>query len=232
MLLLTMTVQAQITDTTALKTKHKMHASLGIQAGSNALGGIDFAINVAKFLNIRVGYNYMAAAKPNYKPNLSSFGLDFKEIQDVVNVATKVNFSNANLIAEFLPTKKQRLRLAVGLGYMLGSNNIEGKMTTSASVRKDGFEITPSDIGSLSITAATKSKVLPYLGIGFGRIVPKKRVSFSIDLGTYYMNSLQFKVIGTEMLSDNAHNGDIITRNLSPYKWYPVGNMRLGIRLF
>ncbi len=232
MFLLTLTAKAQVTDSTALKTKHKMHASLGIQAGSNALGGIDFAINVAKFLNIRLGYNYLALSQPSYKPNLSNFGLDFKEIQDVVNIATKVNFSNANLIAEFLPTKKQRLRLALGVGYMLGSDNIEGKMTTSASVRKDGFEITPSDIGSLSITAATKSKILPYVGIGFGRTIPKKRVSFSVDMGTYYMNSLQFKVSGTEMLSDNAHNGEILTRNLAPYKWYPVGNMRLGVRLF
>jgi hypothetical protein len=232
MLLLTMTAQAQVADTTALKTKHKMHASLGIQAGSNALGGVDFAINVTKFLNIRVGYNYLAASKPNYQPDLSSFGLDFKEIKDVVNLSTKVNFSNANLIAEFLPTKKQRLRLAVGLGYVLGSTNLEGKVTTSASVRKDGFEITPSDIGSLSITATPKSKILPYLGIGFGRVIPKKRVSLSVDLGTYYMNSLQFKVNGTEMLSDNSQNGEILTRNLAPYKWYPVGNIRLGVRLF
>ncbi len=232
LLLLTLTAKAQVSDTIALKTKHKIHSSLGIQAGSNALGGIDFAVNVTKFLNIRLGYNYLALSKPDYKPSLANFGLDFKEIQNVVNLATKVNFSNANLIAEFLPTKKQRLRLALGLGYVLSRNNLEGSISTSATIRKDGFEITPNDIGKLSISATPKSKIIPYFGIGFGRIVPKKRFSFSIDLGTYYTNSLQFKVTGTDMLSDNSHNGDILTRNLSPYKWYPVGNMRLGVKLF
>jgi hypothetical protein len=224
--------QGQVADSSVQKTKHKMRGSLGIQAGSNALGGIDFALNVTRFLNVRVGYNFLALSKPTYAPDLSSFGLNFPEIKQVVNLASKVDFSNANLIAEFLPTKKQRLRLAVGLGYMLSKNNIESTMSTTASVRKDGFEITPSDIGSLTISASTKSKILPYLGIGFGRVVPKKRVSLSIDMGTYYMNSLQFVVVGTQMLSDNSQNGAVLTRNLAPYKWYPVGNIRLGVRLF
>jgi hypothetical protein len=78
------------------------------------------------------------------------------------------------------------------------------------------------------------SKVAPFVGLGFGRTFPKKRVNVSFELGTYYKTpyKVALNVKQGVFLKRNEENAAVLTRNFNE-KWYgkffPVLNMRVAV---
>jgi hypothetical protein len=142
----------------------------------------------------------------------------------------KVDQSNVELLADLSLTKKGGIRLTVGGAYGM-KNEYSGKLSYKGSVAINEIVVTSEDMGYMKILYTTKSKISPYIGLGLGRIVPKRRVNLSLDLGTYYRDSPVIKVEATNLLKRNVENEEALNRNLKEFKWYPVANLRLAVKL-
>lgn len=214
--------------TDILKAKHKFHMAVGISTGTNALVGVDLAFHVAPMLNVRVGYNHLTYKALGAKPDFSMIGLKVPEGK--IQVDADVNLSNANLLLEFAPFKKRRFRLVVGASYA-PDMYYSSTLSYAGNIALNDMIVSPDEIGMLNVKVTHKSKISPYLGIGIGRAVPTKRVAVGLDLGAYYRDSPVVSIIATKLLAGNVNNETPLNNNLKPYKWFPVVNLRLAVRL-
>ncbi len=100
------------------------------------------------------------------------------------------------------------------------------------SLKDRTFEVQEKD-GAGSLEAAVDlPKFRPYLGLGFGRSVPKRGVGLQFDLGVIYHGS-------PSLTSPNEVAYDASAQNIMPdalavedLKLYPVASLRLTVRLF
>ena len=95
------------------------------------------------------------------------------------------------------------------------------------------YKLRPDASGNVKAEIKT-SAFKPYLGIGFGRPVPKKnRVGFVFELGCQFWGTPKVYCNGTEIKAENAGSdaGDAL-KTLSKIKVYPVLNFRLCGRIF
>lgn len=77
----------------------------------------------------------------------------------------------------------------------------------------------------------------PYLGLGFGRLVPKNRLGFRWELGCQFMGNLKVYQNGEELdvkkaLNDAAGNdADDISKFIDNWKFYPVLKLQIVGRI-
>ena len=202
--------------------------SVGIGGGTNALLGIDVAYKVLPRVALRLGFNYF---------KFDVRGIDIGEY-NILSIpknktATDIaaNQSNIQLLADVSLTKKGGIRLTVGGTYMI-KTEWSAKLRYREEIAISSIVVTAQDMGYFKTIYTTKSPISPYIGLGLGRLVPKRRINVSADLGTYYRGSPVIKIDATGLLKRNVENEGALNRNLAPYKWYPVINMRLAYRLY
>jgi hypothetical protein len=220
-------LQAQI-DSSQM-TKHKKSLALGFSSGSNAIVGIDVAMKVAPKITVRLGYNYLDYTFANVVKYITISALD--PVRDKVKAEAKIAQSSVSLLGDFNLTKNGVVRATLG-GFYAFKNTYSGTIAYAQSESYNDITITPDQIGYIKGDITTKSKLNPYIGIGFGNLVPKKRASLSLDLGTIYRGSPIVNIEATQLLRGNSENAAPLTRNLAPYKWYPIGSLRLTVKLF
>ena len=102
---------------------------------------------------------------------------------------------------------------------------------------KDTYNIgeipmSPEEIGAIS-ASIKPSKILPYIGLGFGSCAPtKKRISASFELGTFYSTGNNVKLNCSGLIEPMNEQESIIENNISSYRWIPNLNFTLNFRLF
>ena len=141
-----------------------------------------------------------------------------------------MKLGNIELLADVSLTKKGGIRLTIGGVYGM-KNEYSGTLRYKGTVAINEIVVTADDMGYLRTVATTKSNISPYIGLGLGRVVPKRRLNLSVDLGAYFRDSPVIKIEATNLLKRNIENEAVLNRNLSEYKWYPVMNLRLAYKL-
>jgi hypothetical protein len=200
--------------------------SIGINGGTNGFG-VDLAYKVLPRVALRFGYNYCATAVAGI--DVGSFNiLSIPKGKTAMDIT--VDQSNIQLLADVSLTKKGGIRLTVGGAYG-AKNEYTGKLRYKGTVVLNDIILTPEEMGYMKFLYTTQSPITPYVGLGLGRTVPKRRLNISLDLGTYYRGSPVIKVEATNLLRRNVENEDILNRNLAAFKWYPVANVRLAYKL-
>lgn len=95
------------------------------------------------------------------------------------------------------------------------------------------YKLGPDAAGNMNASIKVNG-FKPYVGLGFGRAVPKKnRVGCMVELGCQFWGSPKVYCNGTELKADNAGGdaGEII-KTISKVSVYPVLNIRLCGRIF
>ncbi|MEY4934428.1 MAG: hypothetical protein RIS64_787 [Bacteroidota bacterium] len=222
-------VMTAVTDTAMVKLPDTYfqtpHWGLGLTVGSNALFGLDVAYSINPMFTVKLGYNYLDLAYKNLTPV-------FKSIKLPAELGGEVNMQQSHLAltAEFTPTRSKKLRLAVG-GVFFLKNEISGNIFYTKDLQLNDMVITASEVGSMKGTYTTASKIAPYIGVGFGRTVPKKRIGLNLDLGAIYKGVPMLDIQATGLLKGNESNEAILNRNFKPLQWHPVLNLRLAVKL-
>ena len=74
----------------------------------------------------------------------------------------------------------------------------------------------------------------PYLGLGYGRLVPKHRLGFRVELGCQFMGKMKIyqndKEVNINELDKNKD--DDVSKFVDKFKVYPVLKFTLAGRLF
>ncbi|WP_156152386.1 hypothetical protein [Flammeovirga sp. OC4] len=198
---------------------HLSKIAIGLSAGSQG-GGLDVSKNVHPNFNIKLGFNYF---------KLDDFTQTLTFSGESMNTNINVDFTNVELLVEYMPFKSSSFKIVGGLAYLVG-NNVQAVGEYADNVTFGEVTLAPADIGTLEIKSEW-SQVAPYFGIGVGRAVPKRRVGFGFDIGAYYAGSPKTTITGTRLLEEMRTQQETLETNLSGYSWYPRLTLRLAVRI-
>lgn len=195
--------------------------AVGLSTGLKSIAGIDGGLTLSPRFNIRVGYQYadLRFFDPDFSIEASSRSYE---------VDTKYYFSHIELLGEYVPLKFLRVVFGAGLFY---KNTASIFVAPGEDSDFNDIILTPEEIGYLKGTSHYKSPIAPYAGIALGKLVPKKRIGLSCDIGAFYKGSPTVDIEATELLSENTRNEPILDRNLKPYRFFPNLSLRLAVRL-
>ena len=209
--------------------------SIGLNAGIPNGIGLDLAYRFADHWALKMGYNYADYTKNNYTYDITS--RDTTGIKDTKTLSfdVSVKLSNLALNVEYYPKSNGRLKFIGGFSYFFNNTITVGAQAISI-IKVNDVLLNSDDIGSGSVQVGFNSKVSPFLGLGFGRTFPRKRIGVNFDIGTYYKTNYKV-VIHVKpgiILDRNEENETVLTRNFNE-KWYgkfwPIINLRLTYRL-
>ncbi len=213
--------------------KHEIAVGLNVGV-SNGLG-LDVAYRFAKHWAGRMAFNYAKYTKEGYTYDIVSTNPDGTKNLQKLSFDGGIKLSNLALNAEFTPGSKGRFKLIGGLSFF-PTNTITAGGELASTIKFNDVVLNPEDLGNGFVTIGFKQKVAPFLGMGFGRTFPRKRINVSFDMGAYYKGdyTVDIKVNPGAILKENEENGAILARNFNE-NWYqkvwPVMNLRLAYRI-
>lgn len=202
------TVQAQT---------NQRHMALGVKGGTTGVGG-ELAVSLSKKLNTRLtatflDYTYSGEAD-----------LDATVGYDASNSMTSIG-----LIVDYFPFTKF-VKLSAGVHYF--DFEIDGFVAPIESYTVEGKTFSPEKLGSISALVDYESKVVPYLGIGFGNSVREGfPIRFTLDIGGMYTNSPRITSSGEGIIAPTAEQASDFEDGLKDFKFYPVINFGLSLRI-
>lgn len=224
------------------------HLSVGVTAGTPGFGA-DAAMPICNYVQVRAGFTMMPKFKFSTELELNDVpNVADAYIPDIVDVEAKIGFTNGKLLFDIFPFKKSAFHITAGAYFGGGSvikayNKEDGLLQDVADYNRRhpndliGYELgdyllTPDDNGNVNAEIKT-SGFRPYIGIGNGRAVPKKRIGFMFEVGVMFWGTPKIYCNGDELTSEDlgSDSGDLM-EVLSSIKIYPVINFRLCGRIF
>ena len=244
------------------------HLSGGIVLGTEGIG-IEVAAPITYDFAVRMGYSLMPKFKYSKSLNLNENRGAF--IKDKVDIGGKLNMGDFKLLVDWYPFRSSSFHATAG--FFIGRSTVVEIDNKEPFVKENyrgnaGIELgvmDPSNPQSESrYTLMTDvngdvhaelevSSFKPYLGIGFGRAVPKGRVGVQFDLGVQFWgrpelnanmnyvdretgeNVTRFEPIQRNRITNP--DGDYkdlrdAVRTIQKIRVYPVLNIRINGRIF
>lgn len=184
------------------------HVAIGVSAGTDGLGA-SLALPLGNHLQVRGGYTTMQPILGMVKLNVDGTEIPLSNASlslpisyhdhgmnvDKVDLAANINFNQAHLLFDYLPSDFSGFHLTFGayfafapLAHAVGiakDNTGANGIPQSDWANSRFYGITTNTSGEVIADATfLLNSVKPYLGLGFGRPVSlKHRVGFNFDLG-------------------------------------------------
>ena len=140
--------------------------------------GADFATRVNPHLILRAGVNFF---------QLEGFEDVRKLAGRSVLIVASNNTLSFDMMGEYYPWQKSSFKLLFGASYIQSLTANAMIMVTDPMMFGE-IELTPEQVGEMEIELAYGG-MAPFLGIGFGRSIPNKRIGLGLEVGTYYIGS-------------------------------------------
>lgn len=251
------TVQAQkVEDFGVFK-----HMGAGVSVGTEGIG-INVATPVTNYLELGLGVNFMPGVK--IKGDVDVNDITYTYTNPVTNVEEsktipmdKVNIS-ANLARTTFDFKANvypfgtKNALFVAAGFSFGGKKIAKLKGHSEDVKNfmartdvpeaakdqvyaeiDKYQVDFDRNGDVKGDIRVNA-FRPYLGLGYGRLVPKHRLGFRVELGCQFMGKMKIyqndKEVNINELDKNKD--DDVSKFVDKFKVYPVLKFTLAGRLF
>ena len=213
---------AQETDSSKSSNVQYKGFYIGAQGSTNGLG-FDARYIFNKTITVKLGFERLHF----------STSLDFSEGDIDYDASLNYKTGGISLLVDFNYTKN----LYISAGAALNSLNPEIKGVAVSDMQYGDITIPASMVGDFTFTLTPSMDISPYVGLGFRSFFGKKeRVTFSFETGLYYLGAPNVEIEATGLLAptaDPAHGQkDLIERQLSQYKFYPVIKINLAVRLF
>ncbi len=200
--------------------KEGTRIGIGISGSTRGIG-VDLGIGLSQKFQLRLGGTYF------------QFDQDF--VLDVegqpFDMNADVDMRSLQLLADYYPFKGSSFKLTGGLAYHLNERySVQGAYAGEEVFSMGEIVIEGEDVGTLGVDV-TYEKLAPYAALGFGRAVPKGRVNFSFEIGSYYNSSPNVEINGTNMFSEMNSQSEQLEQNMKDYRFYPVMMFRLGFKI-
>jgi len=194
-------------------------SAIGLNLATNGIG-LQFAQNIGgtKMFAIRAGGMYMPFKLTNYEYNFDGTKL-------VINGDIKLGAIQA--LVDFHPFKNA-LKITGGLAYLL--TNINATAQVKDSVSQGDIMISPDEVGQIDVGIKV-GPICPYIGLGFGRAVPKTRFSFNFEIGGYYITKPQVSFKTSGMLEPTSSQEKVLQDNMKGFTWLPMMNFGFNFKI-
>ena len=194
--------------------------ALAVSFGSPGIG-LEFARKLTNKLTARVAYHTFTFN--DYKKENVSIGNE--EVTVVGDLETQVwDFGG-----EYQPFTSSSFKLTFGLG-ILSNVNLKAKVTYQEGIAFGDVVIAANNIGHVLVDSKW-SGAAPYLGFGFGRAVPKKRIGLSFEMGTYFASSPKVTLDATKLLAPTIDQEENLQSAFETLKFIPRAQIKLTIKL-
>lgn len=214
--LVTLSLKTYSQDSTSVSEKKNAFA---ISFGSPGLG-LEYARKLSPKINAKLVWHSF---------NLKDFEKEDIEIKDdLVDLLANLEVSIIDVGIEYLPFTNSSFKLTAGLGF-LSNVNANGVVTYTEEVVFGDVVVSKNDVGEINGDISWTG-VAPYLGIGFGRAIPKKRLGFGIEFGSYFSSSPDVKLTATELLAPTAEQEDNLREALTSFKFIPRVQLRIAYK--
>jgi hypothetical protein len=218
--------------------------AVGVSAGTDGIG-VDLATPIGAHFALRAGLSFVPNFKFNTEFDVSNdYGDDEFDYENDATMDATISMKriSGNVLLNIYPAKSFPLFLCAG-AYFGGSEllKIDGHSDDIANFIQgaDDYGIVLGDYsipvdknGNVSGGIRVKS-FRPYVGIGFGRAVPKKRVGFMTEMGVQFHKSPEvYTSQGAIRNIVDDEDDTSFSEILSKITVYPVIKFRLCGRLF
>ncbi|CCH53503.1 hypothetical protein BN8_02602 [Fibrisoma limi BUZ 3] len=196
---------------------------VGAQFGTMGIGVYgERLLSQTHQLAIRVGVNYLAYRQP----------IRLKTADDsyvVIDPDFVISLAHAGL--RWNPFQRRSFFVAAGAGYTWHPA-LRFVLTAENTVNFGGLVMTAEDVGTIRAGLRWKP-VVAYLGTGFGRIIPHKRLNVGVELGVYYLGkpSVELDYEGFLETTTIDEQVPIVERNMAGYRYLPVLNVNVSYAL-
>ena len=199
----------------------------GLSAGLGALPGVDVAMHPLPYLYFRLGYHHfdLRLKEIEFDPAAYGFG------QQKLLIDSKIHLNQIFFSIEWAPTRDRNWRAVIG-GALGLENFIEARVSLKDSLQVNDLTLSPEEVGYIEGTYTTDQPLYPYLGLGYGRTVPKKHWGFTVDLGIMHRGAPLFAIESTNLFENNEENAAALEENFHNWQWQPVLNIRLAYRVY
>ena len=214
------------------------HLSVGVGVGTYGID-VEAAAPIGRMFAIRGGVGFLPDfnIKTDVNASVNSNGMEKDYSMDIEGKLKRVQ---GKLIVNFYPFKSG-LFIAAG-AYFGGdkiveiqghSDQLQEEMATASSAGIIiGDQEIPVDKNGNVAAGLKVQNFRPYLGIGFGRVVPNKRINFMFELGVQFHGTPDiYTNNGTISKTDIENADDKITKIIDKVKVYPVLNLKLNTRI-
>jgi hypothetical protein len=168
-------------------TDLQSHWKLDLSIGTTGLGlGVSFKPIETPWI-FRARYNYLAGGLDFGIPVGVKKGI---MIQPTLHIHADTKMSHFSLMADYFLLPSEKLKITFGVAFHPNKN-----LSVQASLRDFRYHdvvYTPTELGMVTANWHYKNKLSPYVGVGLGRSIPKKRFRVSVEAGVYYMGDWQF----------------------------------------
>jgi hypothetical protein len=198
-------------------SKNRKHA-IGLSIGTGV--AFDYSYKFTDRFSVTVRYNV--------------FQYEIKDLKQTIDgedllIGADIDFKNIDVLFSYYPFKTS-FKLIGGLGYFTNRKlTIPAVFAEGVSIGE--VEFTPEELGEITIDMEWK-QIMPYVGIGFGRAVPNKRLGFGIDIGTYLGGEPDVALDATGLLAGTVDQEEVLNNGLSELKFIPYFSFRLSYSLF
>ena len=227
------------------------NVAVGVNAGLAGFGA-SVATPLCNYVSVRAGYSTLPIS---YTYTCEDFILDIPQLSDYleylpdisVDLNAKLKMNTGHVLFDFVPFRHGNSSFFIAAGLYFGSGKlltVNGQFDpqTIATLREAG--LAPEDLvidvgdthvrmnedGSVAADLKVRS-VRPYVGLGFGRAIPKRRVGFRFELGAMFHGTP--KIVSDNVTNLDTDNGDLskVNKILKNFKVYPQLNFQVTVRL-
>lgn len=167
------------------------HLSAGVSVGTDGIG-FDVATPVTEFAALRAGISFFPGIKYSTNINIKD---DDPDLTPDVDIEAKAKVFDFKILADLYPIKSSSFHFTVGA--FMGNGTFASATNTSMFIKDPAkygklgltigdYRVTTDDNGYATIDVKV-NKFKPYVGIGFGRAVPRNsRFSVTFDMGVQF----------------------------------------------
>lgn len=215
----------------------KVFNHLGFDLGVGTTGiSIEAATPITDYVTMRAGVSIMPGIKFSTDVD-ATYTFNGVSHTSTVNLDGDLGRTQGQVIFNVYPAPKVPFYVAVG-AYFGGEHlvkikghcpELEGYANTGVVI---GGQVIPVDADGNVNGGIKVNAFRPYVGIGWGRAIPKKRVNFNIDLGVQIHGKPKLYTdngIITTALEDDDNTFHKIMDKVTVY---PTLTFRLGFRAF
>ena len=214
--------------------------AVGVSASTTGIG-IDVASPIGSYLTVRAGVSFMPNFTYSTDVDVDIEGTYDTSIPTSIDVEGGIGRTAGEILLNVYPFKSSSFFVCGG-AYFGGGKliKIKGHSDELAELIKEGEEAGIA-IGDYRIPVDQNGNISgglkvasfrPYLGLGFGRAVPKKRLGFMFEMGVQFHKTPEVYTDIDKLSSLAAEADNDFTDIIDKLTIYPVLKFRLCGKIF
>lgn len=217
------------------------HLGVSVHAATTGFG-FEVATPMTKFVTLRAGASFMPGIK--FSPDLTCYytatGPDNQKYETEVDmdIDASLKRTQGSVIFNIYPFAHSSSFFVAAGAYFGGSSiiGLTGHSNQLAGQRDAFLEIgdykLPIDANG-NVNGSLRAKSFrPYLGLGFGRPLPKGRLNFGVELGVQFMGKTKIYSGDSELIPTIFNDDDDWHKWMDKVTVYPVLKFTLSGRIF